>query len=167
MNKNIVLVGFMGSGKTTIGKLLAQSLAWNFIDTDDIAIKKSGKTSAPEVFEQLGEIGWRKYESEAISELSKQTNLVISTGGGVITNSENIVNLKKGGHLVYLQTSFETITSRLIGDTSRPLFTDIKIAHKLFETREPLYRENSDWTLDTTLKTPAELCSEILLSVSR
>lgn len=135
----IILIGFMGSGKTTIGKLLAEKLNLNFIEMDDVILKKSKRKNINEIFEKDGESKFRIIETEVAKELVNKEHAVISSGGGVITNKINIDYLKKEGVIVYLETSFESIKKRLENIDDRPLFKDKKSALNLYKKRLPIY----------------------------
>jgi shikimate dehydrogenase len=138
----------MGSGKTTLAKILADALGWKAIEMDDLILKKSGRQSVAEIFEKDGESVFRKLEAQIAKELSNTNNKIISTGGGVIANAKNIANLKKNGRIIYLKDSFENIRGRLKKDKTRPLFQDLKKAKKLFQLRQPLYAKYADKIID-------------------
>jgi len=108
MTKNIVLIGLMGSGKTTIGKKIAEKLKMKFIDTDELIVQKAQK-AINLIFAEDGELFFRDLESEVIEEISKQENIVISTGGGAVLREENLNNLKKNGVLFYLSFVFSWV----------------------------------------------------------
>lgn len=134
----IFLIGFMGSGKTTVGNLLAKKLNLHLIEMDEIILKKSGKKSISDIFSLKGEEYFRNLETETIKEISQLDNVVVSTGGGIIMKEANHKFLKKG-KVIYLNTSFNVLENRLNGDDSRPLFKDIKGAKKLFDLRKNIY----------------------------
>ena len=149
MKCNIVLCGFMGSGKSTIGKELAKH-GFNFVDSDDYIEKNAGK-SISKIFETHGEAYFRALEAEAVKELSKKTATVIATGGGVVMNPENVTALKSTGILVFLDVTPQTVLTRLEGDTTRPLLMrpDRETAvNDLIKKRAPVYRSVSDVTVD-------------------
>lgn len=148
--KNIVLVGFMGSGKTAAGKRLAQKLGYKFIDTDEIIEKSEGK-SITAIFNDEGEKRFRELEARIVRELSGIKGHVISTGGGIVTNSDNISNLKKAGLVVWLKTSPEIIFKRVAHQTHRPLLNvenPLDEIRRLLALREPFYAE-ADLSIDT------------------
>src|SRR3990170_8688482 len=148
--KNIVLIGFMCCGKTEVGKILADKLGYTFIDTDSIIEKKMGK-SISEIFHEYGEEHFRGLETGVVKELSGIRGCVISTGGGVVINRENILNLKKDGLMVWLKASPKTIYERVKSEYRRPLLrveNPLQEINKLLGIREPLYAE-ADITIET------------------
>ena len=121
MMKNIVLIGFMGSGKTTIGKSLEEKTDMVFVDTDELIEAYEG-CKVSEIFADKGEAYFRRLEKETLKNLLESTdNKVISTGGGIVTNQENIPLLKQLGKVFYLRIKPETVVERLEGDKTRPL----------------------------------------------
>ena len=141
--ENIVLIGMPASGKTTVGRLLADRLGRAFIDTDDEIVAKAGK-SIPDIFAQEGEAAFRALESDVIREVGAKTGAVIATGGGAVLRSENVTALKQNGRVFFLDRAPE----KLIPGTGRPLFADPRQAFQLYARREPLYRAAADVTVD-------------------
>lgn len=138
---NIVLTGFMSSGKTVVGKCLAKLLDMSFIDTD-AEIEKNAQMKISDIFERFGEDYFRSLETDTISRIAKMDSLVISTGGGAVMREENISALSGNGVLVNLETNAEIITERLGGgDDTRPLTKGKSIEETLarFEVRRPFY----------------------------
>lgn len=165
MINNIVLVGFMGSGKTTIGKALEKETGISFVDTD-VLIETDECCKVSEIFENKGEVYFRKLENEMLTKLTVTGGLkVVSTGGGIVTNPENIPLLKQLGKVFYLRIKPETVVSRLEGDTTRPLLTEkdkfAKI-NKLMNDRKELYTEVADIIIDTDNLSVEEIVSQIL-----
>ncbi|OGI00097.1 MAG: hypothetical protein A2Y25_04200 [Candidatus Melainabacteria bacterium GWF2_37_15] len=163
MNKNIVLIGLMGSGKSTIGKCLAEKTSMEFFDTDELIIQKAGKPIS-KIFEDAGEPFFRDLESEAIEEVSKKQNAVISTGGGAVLRDENMENLKKSGILFFLQASPETLYERVKDDKSRPLLRGddpAGILRRILIARTPFY-EQANFNINTENSTVEQVCEEIL-----
>lgn len=117
---NIILAGFMGTGKTTVGKLLARYRGMEFTDMDDCIVRRTGK-SIPEIFATDGEPAFRALERQVVIELSARSGLVVATGGGVVLNPDNLRDFSAHGLLVCLTASPEVILERLRGDTGRPL----------------------------------------------
>ena len=151
-DKNIVLIGFMGSGKTSVGKRLSLVLKREFIDTDDFIEKREGMT-INEIFKEKGEEEFRKIETELFKRFSTPKKKIIATGGGVIKNPANIANLKKGGVIVYLKSSPEKIAQNLKFDNTRPILqVDDKEAkiRELLAQREPFYNKYAEITIDVS-----------------
>ena len=145
---NIVLTGFMGTGKSTIGKLLAEELKKDFIDTDLFIERRYGK-SIPQIFEEEGEERFRELEANVIKEIAKRKNAVISCGGGVVLNPVNVERLRKKGRIVLLTASLEDIMKRISEDRKRPLLRKYKI-ETLLKLREPIYFSVADFIVNTT-----------------
>lgn len=159
---NIVLVGFMGTGKSTIGKIVAEKLGYAFLDSDTVIEEEAGATVA-EIFEMYGEQYFRELESNVISRISSQDNLVIATGGGVVLSSQNMHVLGSSGIIICLKAEPQAILKR-IGDTStRPLLKEgnpAQAMEKRLKEREGLYY--GDLLLDTTFINPAEAADRII-----
>lgn len=139
--RNIVLVGFMGTGKTTVGKRLAQRLGMTFVDMDDIIVERQGKPVS-RIFEEDGESAFRALERGLALELAEQRGLVIGAGGGLVLNPDNIRVFERTGRVVCLSLDPETILERLANDRSRPLLAGEDKERKLRETlaaRQTLY----------------------------
>jgi shikimate kinase len=149
--KNIYLVGFMATGKTSVGKELAKRLGKEFFDLDDL-IEKSEKMSIMDIFKEKGEPYFRKVEKELVKDVSLKTDLVVGCGGGAIVNEENLSNLKKSGIVICLKADIDTIFSRAEGDGRRPLLNveDRKVRiGDLLKKREPFYNQ-ADHIIDTS-----------------
>ena len=140
---NIILCGFMGCGKSSVGRKLAHISGREFVDTDRYIEEKTGMTVA-EIFEQKGEAGFRKIETEVCGELSERDNLIIAAGGGTLTIPENVEILRQGGKIVFLDVSYENLCERLSRDTRRPLLqveNRNEVIRELLDKRLPLYRK--------------------------
>jgi shikimate kinase len=143
IDSNILLIGMMGAGKTTVGKSLASYLNKKFIDSDSEIQKRTG-VKIPVIFEIEGEAGFRKRESEMLRELLKIKNMVLATGGGVILNLQNRELLRQNGTIVYLRASVNDLWYRTRHDKNRPLLQTIDLQAKLselYDQRDPIYRE--------------------------
>lgn len=163
MNKNIVLVGFMGTGKSSVGRYLANKLNKKFVELDEEIVKKAGM-SISEIFTKKGEPAFREIECQVVEEWSKGENLIISTGGGVVLNSKNVDNLRKNGILICLTAKPEVVLARVEKDTGRPLLAvedRLGKIKELLAQREPFYRA-ADYMLDTSELTLRELGEHIL-----
>lgn len=147
---NITLCGFMGSGKTTVGKKLAGMLGYDFIDTD-AEIEKCAGMPISEIFKKMGENCFRRMESDIIKKLSRFDNQVISVGGGAVINSENAHKLKSFSMLVFLDIDADTVLKRLSGDDTRPLLSGSDKYWKvtaLLSQRRPIYIAVADMIID-------------------
>ena len=148
---NIFLVGLMGAGKTTIGRILARKLGKRFIDSDHEIEARTGAT-IPWIFEIEGEASFRRREADVISDLTAQDGIVLATGGGAVLDADSRAFLKARGHVVYLRASVGSIMLRTAHDKNRPLLQTADPRKKLEELtaqREPLYREIADLVIDT------------------
>ncbi len=143
---NLILVGMMGSGKTTMGRALARHLGKSFVDSDEEIQKRTGVTIA-HIFDIEGEAGFRQREGAVIRDLLEQDNMVLSTGGGTVLTEQNRALLRQNGLVVYLKASVHDLWQRTRHDRSRPLLQTAdphaKLA-ELFQQRDPLYREVAD-----------------------
>ena len=155
----IILIGFMGSGKTTVANILAKKLNLEVVEMDQLILTKSGRNNISEIFSLDGEKHFRALETKVCQSLKDQDGLIISTGGGVIGNKINIMNLKNNGRIFYLKTSFSIIDKRLKNDRTRPLFKDKKAAKKLFDIRQNLYEKWADCTILTDKKSTDEVAN--------
>lgn len=152
MRNNIVLIGFMGSGKTSVGRLVAQRLGFQFIDTDALVVERVGMQIS-EIFARHGEPWFRDQETAALRSLCILNRAVVSTGGGVILREENREVLRELGLVVWLTASEDTIFERVSRNKKRPLLqTDDprRTVHDLLEQRRPLYEGAAQFTLDST-----------------
>jgi len=148
--RNIILVGLMGSGKTTVGKALARKLGVPFVDSDHEIEARTG-VRIPTIFEVEGEAGFRRREAQVIAELCAQDGIVIATGGGAVMDPENRRVMRQGAWVVYLDVPVRLLFERTRHDDNRPL---LKVAdpmaklESLRALRDPLYREVADFVLD-------------------
>ena len=143
---NLILVGMMGSGKTTMGRTLAKHLGKVFVDSDEEIIKRTGVT-IPHIFDVEGEAGFRQRETAAIRELAGRDNLVLATGGGAVLEEQNRAVLQHNGIVIYLKASVHDLWQRTRHDRNRPLLQTkdpyAKLS-ELFKQRDPLYQQVSD-----------------------
>ncbi len=149
--ENIILVGLMGAGKSTIGKNLARHLKKDFYDSDRVIEERTG-VDISTIFEIEGEQGFRDREEQVIAELCQMEDIVLATGGGCVLRENNRKNMQKGGHVVYLRTSADLLYSRIRYDKSRPLMqtrNPINTLRKLLDDREPYYLEVADTVIMT------------------
>lgn len=161
---NIVLIGFMGCGKSTVGRKLANAFSFEFADTDAMIEEAYGKTIS-KMFEEDGEEYFRNAETELLRKLSTDAEgLILATGGGMPMREENAALLREIGTVVFLDAKIETILERLQNDTGRPLADGEdreKRLRPLFEKRLPVYREAADYILDTEGKSFYGMIEEI------
>jgi shikimate kinase len=153
-----------GSGKTVVGKLLAEKLGKRFIEMDELIVQRAG-LSIPEIVERYGWERFRDIEEEITREVAGLDNIVNATGGGVITREKNIQELKKRGRLVWLQVGLDTLLKRIGDDPSRPSLTGRSRREDMavvLAERSPIYERAADITVDTEGKTPEEVAESIL-----
>jgi shikimate kinase len=149
-SSKIVLIGFMGSGKTTVAAQLAPMLGVALYEMDMLIVETSGVDSIPTIFELYGEPKFRELETAVAKSLANVREAVISTGGGVVGNPENMSHLRaNGGTVVYLKTDFDTVRSRIGNLSSRPLFKDPTRASDLYHARAPIYEAAADIIIRT------------------
>ncbi|MCM8782440.1 MAG: shikimate kinase [Candidatus Omnitrophica bacterium] len=161
--KNIVLVGFMGSGKSAVGKRLSRQLKMKFVSTDDI-IEEREKRPIREIFEKCGEPYFRNIEKEIVKEVSNFDNVVIAAGGGVVLDGENMSNLRKKGIIICLTATPEIIYERTKSDKHRPLLNVVNPVariRQLLDYRAPFYAK-ADYQIDTSNKSIEEVAEEII-----
>jgi shikimate kinase len=142
-SSNIVLVGFMGTGKSAVGRRVARLLGREFVDLDELIVAQAGCT-IPDIFELEGEAGFRARERAAVQAVAAKSEhgLVVATGGGVVLNPDNVADLEKSGKVICLTATPETIHKRIGQDLNRPLLQGgeaIKRIRSLLEKRAPVY----------------------------
>ena len=164
-SKNIVLVGPMGSGKTTVGRRLAHELNQDFFDTDHEIIDKTG-VNIDYIFDIEGEEGFRERESKILENLCQMTNIILSTGGGIVILPKNRKILKNSGLVVYLSSSVDQLLNRTAKSKTRPLLENSSDRRKtiieLLEARDVYYREVASFVVDTTGKKLHEVINIII-----
>lgn len=159
---NVSLIGMMGSGKSTIGKLLAEKTGMSFVDVDGIIEAERGMNVA-EIFREFGEEEFRRLEKEALALLSGKDNLVISAGGGLAADEKNMTRLKELGPVIWLYASTEETLKRTAESGNRPLLDVKQPAERLeslLKTREKHYCR-ADLRIDTTGRTPDEVTGDV------
>lgn len=169
MKNNIVLIGFMGSGKSTVGKQLSKLLGYTFVDTD-LYIEQKENMTVSEIFAKHGEAYFRTLETEVAEVLSHKERLVIATGGGMILNKKNAQTLRSNALSVWLKVSPETVLERLKNDTSRPLLNHpnkTKAIEELLLQRNAMYNAacdvnvNADDTLENVTQSILSICGKM------
>ncbi|WP_347487668.1 shikimate kinase [Desulfoscipio sp. XC116] len=162
MNKNIILIGFMGTGKSSLGRRLARRLGYKFVDTDSAIEEITGKT-VEQIFRKDGEIRFRSEEKLLVRKLSGQSGLVVATGGGMVLEQENVDLLKQNGVLICLRAEPEVILKRVKNKKRRPLLSRGDLLEniiKLTKERESAY-EIADFSVDTSRLTFDEVLNQI------
>lgn len=162
IKKNIILVGFMGSGKTSVGAKLADMLKMEFYDTD-VLIEEQTRMSIPEIFKLHGEEYFRQKEKQVAEILSMKKGCVISTGGGFVLQPHNMMHLKNSGTIVWLKASLESIFQRLKSYDSRPKLYQKELIdiYALYNERNELYLRYADICIETDGKTIDQVTEEI------
>ena len=164
LTMNIFIVGPMGSGKSTVGKIISDELFMNFLDTDEEIETRTG-ASIDWIFDLEGEEGFRKRESAILAEMVEKNSIVLSTGGGIILSEENRELLSSRGTVFYLATPIYVQMERTAKDKDRPLLKDgdpEAILTKLHKNRQNLYESVADHVVDTENKSSQEVASEIV-----
>jgi shikimate kinase len=165
--QNVFLIGYRGSGKTTVAKNLAERLNWSWLDADAVLEERYGR-SIRLIFAEEGEAGFREKEAAILDELCRSAHQVIATGGGVVLRAANRERLRASGRVVWLEADAQTLWQRLQADaTTRERRPPLKggglaeIEH-LLEVRTPLYRSCADFSVDTTELAPDRIASQIV-----
>ena len=162
--RNLILVGPMGAGKSTIGRLLAKELHLPFKDSDKEIEVRTG-ADIPWIFDVEGEQGFREREQAVIADLCREDGLVLATGGGAVLRQKNREALRAGGRVVYLHASVEQQLERTARDRNRPLLRTAnpgQVLRDLLALRDPLYREIADVVIETDQRPPRMVVQEIL-----
>jgi shikimate kinase len=166
---NIVLIGFMGSGKSSIGRHVASRLGFQFVDTDALLVDRDGREIA-EIFAQDGEARFREMETSVLESLTPRNRCVISTGGGVVVREENRPLLRTLGFTVWLTASEEVIFERVSRNNKRPLLhtpNPRETVAQLLATRRPWYAETAQFTLDTSAMAHGEAADAVVAEARR
>jgi shikimate kinase len=170
---NIYLIGFRCTGKTSVGKIIAQKLGMGFIDADDELVKQQGVT----IVDMVDTHGWdyfRDKESDVIKDISEMDNIVVATGGGVILNKTNVECMKRSGIVVWLKANSETIEQRMLQDTktdeSRPSLTSKGIIGEIQQTieeRSPLYKAAMEFYISTDNVGIEDVADKVILKINK
>ena len=164
--ENVALIGFMGTGKSSVGKLLASRLGVIFADLD-AEIEAKCNMKIPQIFEKYGEDYFRAREKETVKEFASRKNTVIATGGGVVKDAENLKLLQESGLIIALTANADVIYERTLKEGERPLLDNLSKSKRkqrikdLMEERKKLY-ENADYTVDTGELSPMQVVEDIL-----
>jgi len=160
----IFLVGPMGAGKSTIGRLIARALKLEFLDADTEIEQRTG-ADIPWIFDVEGEAGFRDREQQVIAELTQRNRIVLATGGGVVLRAENRRALSSRGFVIYLKTTLEEQLRRTGGDRKRPLLNvddPERVLRELTEQRHPLYAEIADLSVESDSSSPKVVAQRVL-----
>lgn len=163
LKPNVFLVGPMGAGKSTIGRLLAAELKVPFYDSDRVIEERTG-ADIPWIFDVEGESGFRDRESAVLAELAEEPGVVVATGGGIVLRPENGAVMKRLGRVCYLTASLEQLIERTAKDKKRPLLQVDNPRQKiieLLEQRDPLYRDVADFIVSTDRRSPRMVAHDI------
>ncbi len=162
---NIILIGYRGTGKSTVAKILGQRLGRQVISTDAEIVKEAGQ-SIPQIVEQFGWDHFRELETRMCQKLQDQTDLVIDTGGGLILKEENAKILKANGRIVWLTAEIPTIVKRISGDTQRPSLSGTKTfveeIEDILKERTPKYQAAANHIIPTDHNPPHQIADSIL-----
>ncbi len=161
----ITLTGFMGSGKTTVGRILADALGCPFLDLDELIVKKAGKP-IPDIFAQDGEPAFRQLEARLLRQTVEkygETTAILSLGGGAILAPASATLVHEKTVCIYLRATLDTLTDRLAGESAGRPLADSALAERL-AAREPLYEKTAHVTIDTDGLSPEEVSDEIIIS---
>lgn len=169
MKNNIFLIGFMGTGKSTVASAISKACAMEIVEMDETIAKREGK-SIPDIFAQYGEGYFRDLETAFLIELNNEKNKVVSCGGGAVLRNENVSIMKKNGRIVLLTASPEIILERVKNDNGRPLLQgrkNIEAIKELMEARREKYEEAADIIICTDNKSKEAICEEIMNELKR
>ena len=169
LSRNVILIGFMGSGKSSVGRLLATDLGFQFVDTDAMVVEAAGMQIS-DLFAQYGEGVFRDYESEALGALFPRDRIVVATGGGIVIRESNRSLLHRLGLVVALTASEEVIFERVSRNNKRPLLqteNPRETISKLLAARAPLYASTADLVIDTTGISHRQVIEEIISAANR
>ena len=158
--RNLILIGFMGTGKTSVGMRVAKSLGLRFVDTDRLIVRKAGKP-IPKIFEESGEEAFRELETQILKKCAAGADQVISTGGGIVTLERNREILREAGYVIWLKASPETIYERVKRNRNRPLLQTPdpqKTIREMLAARNALYETACDLRITTDDLTMEETC---------
>jgi shikimate kinase len=165
---NIMLIGFMGAGKSTVSSYLSHMLEMKEVDTDQLIVEKEGM-SISQIFEEYGETYFRNCESNTLIELQKRKQLIVSCGGGIVLRDENVQHMKESGRIVLLTANPETTLERVKDSTQRPILNNnmnTKFIAELMEKRRDIYLEAADIIISTDNKSIEQVCEEVVTKLT-
>jgi shikimate kinase len=164
----IFLVGFMATGKTTVGRILAARLGWRLVDLDEVIVREAGQ-SVPRIFESEGEAGFRAREARALDEIRRERKIVVATGGGAACREDNLRAMLAAGRVVALAITAEEAVRRARGGAGRPLLSGpdpVAAATALLEVRAPFYAR-AHHSVDTVNRLPQDVARDVLAWVQK
>ena len=161
LTRPVFFVGFMGAGKTSVARKLARRAGITSVDMDSY-IERRAQKKVTEIFAEVGEEGFRAYETDVLRELAQGDPLLVSCGGGVVLRPENRAILKESGFVVYLKVTAAEAASRISDVSTRPLFGDLEQAQRVIEGRLPLYEEVADLEVDTAGRGSGAIAREVM-----
>ncbi len=168
----VTLIGYRGTGKSTVARMLADRLHWACVDADDVIESRAG-CSIADLFAKSGEVGFRSRERSVMHDLLQRDGIVLSAGGGAVLNPDTRREMRSAGPVIWLTAGVDTILSRISADDSsqgrRPRLTDADARHEieqLLKQREPLYRETADVTVDTEGLIAAQVVEGVLTALA-
>ncbi len=167
--QNVVLVGFMGTGKSAVGRVVARLLHYEFIDTDQMVEEVTG-LSINQIFRKYGETRFRSEEALAVSKIADKENLVVATGGGAVLNPKNVELLKKKGYFVLLKADPQIILERVSRKNTRPLLVkgkNLECINNLIQEREPYYFQCADLVIDTSFMDIEQAAEKIVQTIRK
>lgn len=167
--KNIFLIGFMGTGKSTVARCMREKFHMEIIEMDELIAEREGM-SIPEIFGKYGEEYFRDLETKFLVEIQEKDNFVVSCGGGIVLRQQNIKEMKKNGNIVLLTASPETILERVKYDNKRPLLRgkkNVEAIREMMEARRESYEGVADITIHIDRKGAARICKEIRKKLKR
>ena len=167
--RNVFLIGFMGSGKSTIASCLVKNYGMDMIDMDQLIVEREGM-SISDIFAQKGELYFRDVETNLLIEIQGEQNKVVSCGGGVVLREKNIQAMKKSGQVVLLNAKPETILERVKDDDNRPLLRgnkNVQFIREMMEKRRPKYEMAANFVIHTDGKSADMICKEIIEKVEK
>lgn len=167
--KNIFLIGYMGTGKSTVAAYMAKQYGMEVMEMDQMIVEQEGM-SISDIFAKHGENYFRDVETKLLVEIQTQDNKVVSCGGGVVLREQNVEEMRKGGHIVLLSAKAETILERVKDDNSRPLLQgnkNIAFINDMLEQRRPKYESAADVVIQTDGKQVADICNEISEQITK
>ncbi|WP_238483742.1 shikimate kinase [Anaerosporobacter faecicola] len=166
-HKNIMLIGFMGTGKSTISSYLSKWLGLEEVDLDAKIVEKAGM-SIPKIFEQYGEVYFRNLETEVLKEVQQREQLIVSCGGGIVLRDENVAQMKAHGKIVLLTATPETVYERVKDSKNRPILNghmNVEYIAQLMEKRRERYEQCADLVVATDGKTVEQIGEEMMMQL--